>query len=151
VPFAAPDGFVQPLPEPRPPPIPGQAPRFTCCEILLVDDDVGFVDTLGAVLTLAGYTVVAALTYAAALDHLGAHCPDVLITDLQLGEADGWRLVDEARQRRPLLPVLVVTAWPYPPAAPQRGPRIPVFLKPFEAEDLLRSLRSMITMPRQQW
>jgi DNA-binding response OmpR family regulator len=59
-------------------------------EVLLVDDDPGFVDTLTHLLRLEGYTVIAASTFDAAVQSLGASSPDVLITDIALGRSNGW-------------------------------------------------------------
>lgn len=112
-------------------------------QILLVDDDLRFVETFGALLKFEGYSVIVATSYAAALVHVSDHVPDVLITDLQLDGANGWDLARHARRYQPFLPVIVVTAWPYDDAAPDPGPHIPVFLKPFEPEVLLRYLESV--------
>jgi two-component system KDP operon response regulator KdpE len=113
--------------------------------VLLVDDDAAFLETFGALLTHAGYAVIAELTYAAALNHLGVDSPDVLITDLQLGEDDGWDLIRTARQFQPRLPVIVVTAWPYATDGGEDGgvAHIPIFVKPFDPRDVLGYLNAV--------
>jgi len=112
-------------------------------QILLVDDDEGLLDTLGAFLRLTGYSVVTVRTYDLAVEHLRSYRPDILITDLQLGDADGWHLAYEARRDQPLLSVVVVTAWLYLSDLAPGGPGIPVFIKPFDPEELLRYLQSI--------
>ena len=82
-------------------------------------------------------------TYDLAVEHLRSYRPDILITDLQLGDADGWHLAYEARRDQPLLSVVIVTAWLYLSDLAPGGPGIPVFVKPFDPEELLRRLQSM--------
>jgi DNA-binding NtrC family response regulator len=110
-------------------------------EVLLVDDDPGFVETLTHLLRLEGYTVIAASTFDAAVQSLGASSPDVLITDIALGRSNGWGLVRYANHRHPGLHVIVITGdadlfnakWEYF--------RTPVFLKPFDPDALFKYLR----------
>ena len=44
-------------------------------QILLVDDDEGLLDTLGAFLRLTGYSVVTVRTYDLAVEHLRSYSP----------------------------------------------------------------------------
>jgi CheY-like chemotaxis protein len=65
----------------------------------------------------------------------------VLLTDLSLGDGDGLQARDEARQRWPDLPVVIVTG----DTAPARLQTLadsatPVLHKPFKLEELLRTL-----------
>jgi DNA-binding NtrC family response regulator len=124
-------------------PLPRGIPHGTR-DILLVDDDVGFVETFGALLRQAGYTVMAEFTHAAALEYLSSHTPDVLITDLRLGSADGWSLARYAKEHQPTLPILVVTGWSYVLETEELYGRVPVFLKPFEPETVINYLDSML-------
>jgi CheY-like chemotaxis protein len=116
-----------------------RTPRATL-RILLVDDNRGFIDTFARLLRMQGHIVAIAFTYTAGLDQLRANRPDVLITDLQIGDADGWGLVHEARRFDPFMPIVVVTGCFYPPDTGPSGPRIPVFLKPFAPSELLRHI-----------
>ena len=115
-------------------------------EILLVDDDVTFVETFGMLLRLHGYDVIAEFTLPAALRYLSSHTPDVLITDLRLDGGDGWALADYAKVHQPTLPVVVVTGSAYVMETEEHYGRVPVFLKPFEPDDLLRYLECVFAV-----
>jgi DNA-binding response OmpR family regulator len=116
-------------------------------EILLVDDDPGFVATLSALLKHAGYDVVAEVAFDSALAYLASHRPDLLITDLHLEQRSGWELVDYARKHQPGLPVVVVTGFvdEWQDVAWRLG--TPVFLKPFDPDGLLTFLRQQFGTP----
>ena len=109
-------------------------------EVLLVDDDVTFVETCGALLRLHGFDVIAEFTLQASLRYLSAHTPDVLITDLRLADGEGWVLTEYARVHQPRLPVVVITGTAYVMETEDCYGRIPVFLKPFDPDALLRYL-----------
>ena len=112
-------------------------------ELLLVDDDAGFVESLSALLQGAGFAVCAEFTFPSALRYLSSHTPDALITDLHLGEADGWTLVRYATTHQPLLPVVVVTGWSWGEPAVVEDRTIPVFVKPFDPDALLAYLEAI--------
>ncbi len=124
----------------------GVKPRQLRREVLLVDDDVTFVETFGALLRLHGYAVIAEFTLPAALRYLSSHTPDVLITDLRLEDGDGWRLADYATVHQPTLPVVVVTGAAYVMETEEHYGRIPVFLKPFDPDALLRYLEGVFAV-----
>ena len=113
-------------------------------EVVIVDDDEGFIATLGTLLESEGYRVVAHHALDPALEYMASHRPDFLITDLRLGAQSGWTLVDFARLHQPELPVVVVTGFvdEWQDVALRLG--TPVFLKPFDPEDLLGFLRHRI-------
>ena len=117
-------------------------------EILLVDDDAGFVETFGLLLEQEGFAVTAECTYATAVQHLSSHAPDVLITDIRLGSGSGWELAKYAKRHQPALPVIVVTSWCDAFEAEVEYFHTPVFLKPVEPNDLLAYLRSTVLVDR---
>ena len=110
-------------------------------EALLVDDDPGFVETLALLLRFEGYAVIPEFTFDSAVRHLRASTPDVLITDIAIGRSNGWELVRYANQRRPRLPVVVVTGDADLFAAKWEYFHTPVFLKPFDPVELFDYLR----------
>jgi DNA-binding NtrC family response regulator len=111
-------------------------------EVVLVDDDLGFVETFGALLRHEGYSVATEFTLSGALRYLTNHTPDVLITDVRLGSQNGWQLAKYATQHHPELRVIVVTALADHMDAEAEYWHLPVFLKPFDPDELLKHLRS---------
>lgn len=65
--------------------------------VLVVDDDPDTLKLLTLVLERAGATVVAAASAAQALKRLGAIWPDLLVTDLEMPDADGYELLQRVR------------------------------------------------------
>lgn len=124
-------------------PHPVEAPA-TPREILLVDDDRGFAETLAALLHYEGFTVATECTVAAAAEHLSARKPHVLITDVRLQHENGWTLAKHAKRQYPDMGVIVVTGFT---ASDQDAEaeywRLPVFLKPFDPDDLVAYIRNV--------
>jgi len=84
-------------------------------ELLVVEDNPGDVDLVGALLAEAGLGVN--LRHAAsgieALDHLrgAATLPDVVLTDLNMPGMSGLDLVEALRREFPTIPVVLMTAY----------------------------------------
>jgi CheY-like chemotaxis protein len=119
-------------------------PPFDRPEIVLVDDDPGFLRTFGALLRHDGYSVVTEATWFGAFRYLRHHLPDILITDVRIGGANGWELAKYAKRRRPKMPVVIVTGFASGRDQEDGRWRLPVFLKPFEPDDLLGHLRAAV-------
>jgi DNA-binding NtrC family response regulator len=117
------------------------------CEVVLVDDDPDFVQTLGTLLILEGYAVVMQHSYSGAKQYLATHTPDILITDIRLGKENGWELAKQARAHQPNLQVIVVTGNANHLDADAEYWRLPVFLKPFDPDLLFTYLRSSSEPP----
>jgi two-component system response regulator HydG len=80
--------------------------------VLVVDDDPGARDTLAEALKHRGFDAVAVAHGADALAHLdGGDAANVVITDLRMPEMSGVELAQLVRDRHPLLPVVVITAF----------------------------------------
>ena len=107
--------------------------------ILIVDDEPSVREVIATVLMDAGYTVQTAADGQIALEIIDGAPPDLIITDVMMPHLDGWTLFDQARERNPTLPVILMSAGDWIRA---RG-RMPlpdhaVFLaKPFTIEELL--------------
>jgi DNA-binding NtrC family response regulator len=110
-------------------------------DVLLVDDDRGFVETLARLLRFEGYAVIPQFTVDAAVQSLRTSTPGVLITDIAIGGSNGWELVRYANQHTPDLPVVVVTGDADLFAAKWEYFYTPVFLKPFDPVELFAYLR----------
>jgi CheY-like chemotaxis protein len=79
--------------------------------ILIIDDDIGTLDTYARFLRLAGHVVVMARSAEAGLEAVAAGLPDAILLDLRMPEVDGLaflrqlRAVPDARS----LPVAIIT------------------------------------------
>ena len=67
-------------------------------KILLVDDDVSLLKLLSIRLKSAGYEVETAANAHHALARLAAFQPQLVITDLRMGDMDGLALFDRIHQ-----------------------------------------------------
>jgi DNA-binding NtrC family response regulator len=80
--------------------------------ILLVDDDSAVRESLGRVLATEGWLIVTAANGEEALARLAERQPDLMITDLCMGDISGWDLLFHENMQRPNLPIFVITAHP---------------------------------------
>jgi len=78
-------------------------------KILVVDDDQDLVEILRFALTRAGFEVVAAHDSPNAIRHLEQSHPDIAILDVNIGEWDGFDLLQELRQKTQI-PVILLSA-----------------------------------------
>jgi PAS domain S-box-containing protein len=87
--------------------------RFAGARILVVDDEPGLLAVVRQLMQRAGATVQTAQGGAAALDLLGQPGVqlDVVITDLDMPEVDGWRVAAEAKARLPRCHTVMLTGW----------------------------------------
>jgi two-component system, NtrC family, response regulator AtoC len=81
--------------------------------IFVVDDDASSRDLLSRILASEGHRVSALSDGREALDHLraGSGPPDLVVSDIRMGEVDGLELTDAFRQQAPDTPVILVTAF----------------------------------------
>jgi len=79
--------------------------------ILIVDDDQIVVDSLGEFLGLEGYAVDGASNFSGAVSALGKRPYNLLISDVNMSEGDGFELLRTVRQRYPEVVVIMVTGY----------------------------------------
>ncbi len=80
--------------------------------IFVVDDDASSRDLLGRILAAEGYQVTALADGAEAVQRLAAgEAPDLVVSDIRMGETGGLELTDAFRQKAPETPVILVTAF----------------------------------------
>jgi len=110
-------------------------PRAT---ILLAEDDASVLQAIGDTLGDAGYEVLRAVSGREALLKLSGEV-DLLITDLWMPGMDGLALLTEARQREPLLEVILITGNATVTSAIQamKAGAFDYLTKPFTPPDLL--------------
>jgi len=83
--------------------------------ILLVDDEAAVRALLCEVLGNAGYRVSEASSPRLALQMAAAERPDLVITDLQMDETDGFEFIDALHAAAPKLPVILLTGVMFDP------------------------------------
>ena len=112
--------------------------------ILLVDGDDGVREMTAAMLEDLGYEVTEAESGSAALEALarGARV-DLLMVDFAMPGMNGAELTQAVQQRRPGLPMLLLTGDADPRAVEAVGEER-IVLKPFRNEDLARKIRTAL-------
>jgi DNA-binding response OmpR family regulator len=82
--------------------------------ILVIDDDQAIGELLAKVLTRRGYEVRTALNGEDGLAMIDSFDPELLIVDKMLPEMHGSEVIAQARQKRPFIGVVLITAFPEP-------------------------------------
>ncbi|MEQ9504338.1 MAG: sigma-54 dependent transcriptional regulator [Deltaproteobacteria bacterium] len=118
--------------------------------VLLVDDDPGVGQVLGALLAQGGHEANAVESGAAALEALEARPYDVVVTDQRMPKMDGLTLLGLIRERWPELPVVMLTAHGTIPLAVEamRVGAYDFVLKPFDREEILFTIGKAIATSR---
>jgi two-component system nitrogen regulation response regulator GlnG len=118
--------------------------------ILLVDDDIDLVDTLVRLLGRQGYTCRVASSGDDGILAMEAESPDVVVTDLRMPGMDGLAVARHARQHRPPIPVILMTAYAtsetYQDVRRMGGTTY--VTKPFASADLVDAVRRAVEHPR---
>ena len=79
-------------------------------KVLVVDDELGIVESLEVLFRGAGYEVETALGGRAGLEAVGRVKPDVVVSDIRMPGVTGLELLEHIRQTDPELPVILMTA-----------------------------------------
>ncbi|HKD69576.1 MAG TPA: sigma-54 dependent transcriptional regulator, partial [Candidatus Binataceae bacterium] len=111
--------------------------------ILVVDDDRNIRRMLATALEAAGYIVVEAGGGAQAVARLGAAPSiDLVVTDVRMENMDGMRLLEQIKQTRPAMPVIIMTAFGSIPAAVEamRLGAYDYLSKPFSAQQIRQTV-----------
>ena len=109
--------------------------------ILIVDDDVKFLEEIHALLCEKNYTVITCSDPEQALMLVSYYTPDQIILDLAMPRVRGEDLMRILRKRYPHIPVTVCTGVPDANPLPLlEGGAVNVFQKPFSSEALFRAL-----------
>ena len=111
--------------------------------VLAVDDDVKFLGVLKMLLAAKDYEVLATASSEEALDLLkGEESIDAALFDVRMTPHDGMELLAVAREARPLLPVVMMSAHGSVDAglAAIRAGAFDYLLKPFPADELASAL-----------
>jgi len=114
--------------------------------ILVVDDDAAVRTVLTKALTRAGYKVSSGSTAAAMWEMIMAGEGDVLITDVVLPDENAFEMIPRVKQKRPHLPVIVMSAQNTimtAITAAERG-AFEYLPKPFDLNEMLNVVRRAI-------
>lgn len=86
-------------------------PKNSPLNVLVVDDNRSAADGLAMVLEKLGDNVTAAYGGREAIQHIQTHRPDVVLTDLRMEPVDGMAVLRAARELRPPVECIVLTAY----------------------------------------
>jgi chemosensory pili system protein ChpA (sensor histidine kinase/response regulator) len=87
-----------------------ERPTAERLRVLVVDDSVVVRDLLSEVLTSEGYQVRTARNGREALSEMDSFAPSLVLSDVEMPEMDGFRLLEVLRRRSETLPIILVTA-----------------------------------------
>lgn len=123
--------------------------------VLIVDDDVDFLEQMKIQLTAAGYEPIPAESQKEAEQLLAERAPDAAVLDLMMEHTDtGFALAHKIKKARPEMPVIIVTGVTSETGmmfdADTRGERSwikadAVLAKPIRFEQLRRELQRLLT------
>jgi len=127
--------------------------------ILIIDDERDVRDSVKCVLDLAGYVVTTAENASEALEQLGRAPADLVITDIIMPKINGVQAIQSIRKAFPLVRVVAISGGgnfsvagyqptaiatnAYLASAAEAGAHL-VLTKPFEAEDLLEAVETVL-------
>lgn len=111
-------------------------------QLLVVEDDSALREALADTLTLAGYAVAVAADGREALAFLDRHDIGLVVSDVRMQPMDGQTLLKHIKERRPELPVLMMTAYGTIQEAvdAMRLGAADYLVKPFEADALVNKV-----------
>ncbi len=106
--------------------------------ILIIDDEKSLLDLLTVVFRKEGYAVKSALSAAGGFEILGRDEIDLVVTDIKMPGADGMDILRYARENKPDLPVILITAYGSIAQAVEalKAGALDYVVKPFDVEEL---------------
>ena len=115
-------------------------------KILIVEDDRELNDALIDTLTLVGYQTFNVDNGKAAISFLESNQIDLIISDIQMDDMDGLKLLDHVQNKFPEIPVLLMTAYGTVQQAVnaiQRG-ALDYLVKPFAFSELMARMEALV-------
>jgi DNA-binding NtrC family response regulator len=119
--------------------------------LLLVDDEVGFVDVLTKRISRRGIDVTTALSGSEALQALRHQDFDVAVLDLKMEDMDGIEVLKIFKKMVPEMQVIMLTGHGSEKSA-KEGIKFGAFYyltKPYELDDLIQKIKEATTQGRQ--
>ena len=106
--------------------------------VLIVDDDVGMVDTLRDVFDAKGYDAATAHSGQAAVAMIERKPYDVVLMDIQMPGLNGIQTLQAMRRHVPGIPVIMMTAFTRHELVEEaKRAAVAVLSKPLELDDVL--------------
>ena len=115
--------------------------------LLFVDDEAGIRATLPPILEMHGFDVTSVATVSEALDAIHSQQFDLLLADLNVGQAgDGFMLVSAMRRTQPECVNIIITGYPDFPAALEaiRAQVDDFVVKPTDTDQLINLLKGKV-------
>ena len=118
--------------------------------ILIVDDEKHYPMIIGEVLSEEGYTPFTASSGMEALDILNTQPIDLILSDVKMPGMSGIDLLEKAKQIKPDLPVIIMTAFGSVEKAVEAMHKgaYTFILKPFENEALIAHIAKALSMSK---
>jgi DNA-binding response OmpR family regulator len=113
--------------------------------ILAVDDEQNLLELLIRVLGKRGFAVTTAVNGIEALKLLDTHSFNLALLDLKMGPVNGVQLLKAIKDRRPLIKVIMMTAYPTDETRAQamENGATAYLTKPFDLQTLVGTISSL--------
>ena len=114
--------------------------------VLIVDDEMDLRESLVRLLGRFGYICLTAASGAEAIQVIRTGSPNLIVTDLHMPGMDGLAVARYARDERPPIPVILMTAYPTAETRAQTGALGGTLHlgKPFANADLLKAVQDAL-------
>jgi two-component system OmpR family response regulator len=119
--------------------------------ILIIDDEATIRDLLAQFLTVSDYRVTAVESAAAALRVVQQDPPQLIISDLQLEDADGLEMIGQFKEALPAAPVILLTGVLFEPEVVRDvlSKKVACYLeKTSSLARILETVRDLLAQPR---
>lgn len=123
-------------------------------KILVIDDDRMVRETLRLILEPAGYQLLFATDGRQGTSAFAEHRPDLVITDILMPEKEGVETIGDLRRASPTLPIIAISGGGRMGgisflSVAERFGADKVFAKPFEPEDIVAAVATLLRDGRQ--
>lgn len=118
--------------------------------VLIVEDEPEMLDTLEEILQDLSIEIIAEEFSKDAVNRLNKESLDLVVTDIKMGEIDGFQLLKTAKEMDPDLPVILITAYPEIDSAVNalRQGAFDYLIKPFSPDEFRLSVNRALNERR---
>ena len=124
----------------------GKAPVHKAANILLVDDEPDYRETLGDILSDEGYQIACVSTGEEAIEEVGKRDYNIALVDYKLADTTGMELAEKLKDKKPSLSVIMMTGFSNLDSVRKNNRNIlyEILVKPIQMPDLKRLIREVI-------